>query len=115
MSDQPKIWLDMTDAEKGALLLSHYAKGEIIEITAKQSGAWLPWKETSYPSWSDNVAYRVKPPAPKVETDRHYMISREFDDGNRVINICQPYLANITHTYTITDGIVTACDTIIHD
>jgi hypothetical protein len=24
-------------------------------------------------------------------------------------------IANITHTYTITDGIVTGCDTIIHN
>ncbi len=58
----PKLWRDMTDAEKGALLLAHH-EGKVIE-----------WKcgDTCFgmkPSWVDDIAYRVRP-EPKVEVVR---------------------------------------------
>jgi hypothetical protein len=67
------------------------------------------------------IAYRIvkKPKAQKVETvSAGHIVC--LGKGNRplVINATESHpnhLANITHTYTITDGRVTACDTIIHD
>ena len=63
-SDKPKLWRDMTDAEKGALLLSAH-EGKVIEFYSH----YVPeWKEVAgNPNWSDNYAYRVRP-EPKVET-----------------------------------------------
>ena len=55
MSDTPKMWHDMTDAEKGALLLAHH-EGKVIEC-------WLgggAWEQSRYvPGWSGGNAYRV--------------------------------------------------------
>jgi len=59
--EEPKLWRDMTDAEKGALLLAHH-EGKDIE-------AWLygdKWK-VSPPEWDQHNAYRTKP-EPKRET-----------------------------------------------
>lgn len=50
----PKLWRDMTDAEKGALLLAEH-EGKMIEVWA--NGAWY----SGIPHWSDEAAYRVKP------------------------------------------------------
>ena len=59
VSRTPKLWLDMTPEEKGALLLAHH-DGKSIENNA--SGQWID----AQPCWADDVAYRVKP-EPKVE------------------------------------------------
>lgn len=53
--DDPKLWRDMTQEEKGALLLAHH-EGKAIELFISK-GSWM---ECS-PFWTDDVAYRVKP------------------------------------------------------
>lgn len=64
VSDTPKTWGDMTDAEKGALLLADLrgipiqCKMEDVEWFGGVSRKWC---------WIDNCAYRIKP-EPKRET-----------------------------------------------
>ena len=60
--DTPKLWRDMTDAEKGALLLAHH-EGRTIERWVDES---LGWKIVP-PQWRHEHAYRVRP-EPKRET-----------------------------------------------
>lgn len=57
--DEPKLWKDMTDEEKGALLLAHH-EGKIIEYYTKVNPEWV---KVYNPPWCDNYAYRVKPGA----------------------------------------------------
>jgi hypothetical protein len=59
--DTPKLWKDMTDEEKGALLLAHH-DGKEIEFWA-----YCEWIGIN-PFWLDDFAYRVKPEEPKRET-----------------------------------------------
>ena len=63
-SDAPKTWGEMTNAEKGALLLAAH-EGKVIEW----SGMGRKWKEDK-PRWISNLYYRVRP-EPKRETKRH--------------------------------------------
>ena len=113
MTDAPKLWKDMTDAEKGELLLACH-NGETLQ--SHWSRGWSDLY-TFEPRLYPRFAYRIKPKAPKVET----FISRvQLWDDEYITRICyehgddQGKIANITHTYTITDGIVTSCDTVIH-
>lgn len=69
ISDKPKTWSQMSDAEKGALLLAHH-DGKSIQN-------WTNGWRDCYPIWDVNNAYRVKP-EPTVEavtlfgkTDKH--------------------------------------------
>lgn len=62
--DKPKTWAEMTDAEKGALLLAHHEHKQ-IEVEVSQQGS--NWKPTLCPTWSSEFAYRIKP-EPVVET-----------------------------------------------
>ena len=53
-----KTWSELSDIEKGALLLAHH-EGKTIEYT-------LPWRKDwetccEEPCWSPNVTYRVRP------------------------------------------------------
>ena len=66
-SETPKLWRDMTDAEKGALLLADH-DGKVIEW--KCGDTWFGMK----PSWVDYIAYRVRP-EPKVEVVTMYAAS----------------------------------------
>jgi hypothetical protein len=104
MTNTKKLWKDMMDYEKGALLLAHH-DGAVIECSI-DNGVWF----YSDPQWNAAHAYRIKPKAPKVETEVEYFTYFPGD------GLCFAYIedASITITYTITDGIVTACDTIIH-
>jgi hypothetical protein len=63
--DKPVLWRDMTDAERGALLLAHH-RGKVIQF---KNVFCEPhdWRSIKEPIWADAYAYRVKP-APKVET-----------------------------------------------
>ena len=60
----PKTWGEMTDEEKGALLLAEH-EGTVIEHSHNQ-GAY--WKPRSNDLWHDKHCYRVRPPEPKRET-----------------------------------------------
>jgi hypothetical protein len=117
MTDAPKLWRYMTDIQKGALLLAAL-EGSEIQTSATGSTYW----HDVNPKWCRNSAYRVKPKAPKVETfvtECHVFRLRDGVFGSRIphaLNNANPsFIANITHIYTITDGVVTACDTIIHE
>lgn len=66
-SDTPKIWRDMTDEEKGALLLAHH-EGRVIERHVgkldEENGALFPadeWRFVFRPVWHEDISYRVKP------------------------------------------------------
>jgi len=54
--DTPKLWRDMTDEEKGALLLACH-NGKVIEYWDGIAWRRLNW----FPSWDDDISYRVKP------------------------------------------------------
>lgn len=65
-SQLPPIWDDMTDAEKGALLLADY-KGKVIEYYDRHSSIWLV--DPSFdPRLDSQLRYRVAEPEPVVET-----------------------------------------------
>lgn len=73
MTEDIKPWGELTDAEKGALLLAHQ-EGKQIEVLAfwREPGRW---ETTGKPVWGGCYKYRVKP-EPVVETvtlvgDRH--------------------------------------------
>tara|TARA_R110000824_G_scaffold860_3_gene5166 strand:+ start:25 stop:396 length:372 start_codon:yes stop_codon:yes gene_type:complete len=116
MTNTPKSWKDMTDIEKGTLLLAEHDGNEI------QRHYYDGWVGLGHDGvrWGRSVAYRIKPKAPKVETfEAHIQVFRWFDGFIDFIRNPEPEdeerkIANITHTYIITDGIVTSCDTIIH-
>jgi hypothetical protein len=78
--DKPKIWLDMTPEEKGALLLAEH-EGKAIEVF----GLAYPdeWHE-DYPVWEDNCAYRIKP-KPKRRTAEIWVGAYEGLDNTHKI------------------------------
>jgi len=62
---EPKLWRDMTDEEKGALLLAHH-EGKVIEFSFEGEGEW---STIPSPSWTASRSYRVKPePVRKVKS-----------------------------------------------
>jgi len=78
-SDTPTLWRDMTDAEKGALLLAHH-EGKVIEVwVVDHHASWWGEKAVSY--WRDDLAYRVRP-EPKRETA---YLWASFPDGIKAI------------------------------
>lgn len=83
-SDKPKLWRDMTDAEKGALLLA-YHEGKVIE---GRSEPWPSdeWIEIQVPAWCDDSAYRVRH-EPKVETVtiHNWEVVTDILKGHRII------------------------------
>lgn len=62
----PPIWNDMTDAEKGALLLADY-EGKVIEYYDSHLSSWLV-DHGFDPQQNPDVRYRVAEPAPVLET-----------------------------------------------
>lgn len=69
MTNEPKPWRDMTDAEKGALLLAHH-EGKEIEIY--NGSDWFPTNTWNSIMWKPNRCYRVRP-KPKRTTLKLYM------------------------------------------
>ncbi len=63
-NETPKLWRDMSDQEKVALLLAAH-EGKVIECWQKGDTPEY-WAEVD-PSWADNCAYRIRP-EPKRET-----------------------------------------------
>lgn len=51
-----KLWQDMSDAEQGALLLSHH-RGEVIEFYSPSRESWAAVED---PKWNERYAYRTK-------------------------------------------------------
>ncbi len=60
-ANTPKLWRDMTDAEKGALLLAFHNDKKCLEIW--RNGKWV---DCGYFMCDNNIAYRIRP-EPKVE------------------------------------------------
>ena len=65
--ETPKTWSEMTDAEKGALLLAEH-EGKDIECFQKTLNDWVA---VNYPMFNPDIAYRVKS-EPKREAVRLY-------------------------------------------
>lgn len=55
--DGPTVWENMTDEDKGALLLAHH-EGEDIERCYHSYGNWIKVQD---PMFSPKSAYRIKP------------------------------------------------------
>ena len=116
MTDNPNKtpWGEMTDAEQAALLLSHHRKNRIDCLIDGE------WETVTEPTWGGNSAYRVRPApvAPKVETVTKRCNIARMTSGSPYwsggVLQADETLANITHTYTVTDGVVTCDTTITH-
>lgn len=87
-SDTPKTWSEMTDEEKGTLLLAHH-EGKVIEY---RYGVMNEWRNCagSEPVWEPEALYRIRP-EPKRETVRWYVAGRSMpgalrcnDDTHRI-------------------------------
>ena len=76
-SDTPKLWRDMTDEEKGALLLAHH-EGKVIE-----SHHGDMWRHSITPAWFGDSAYRVKP-EPNTQVV-HLMNFHELAKGHAIV------------------------------
>ena len=98
--DKPKIWDDMTDVEKGALLL-HKHEGGDVEVSLFGNSKWRLFGD---PSFTGCHAYRIKP-EPVVET----VVSYGDAGGNFITN----KVNSDTHklTYTTTNGVID-CDSV---
>lgn len=89
-TDTPKLWRDMTPAEKGALLLAHH-EGKVIEYSYGCSDIWRKCAANE-PVWEKGAAYRVKPADPVVET-----VTLHMDDAQCVT---RGRCSGDTHTIT---------------
>ena len=58
--EEPKLWRDMTDAEKGALLLAHH-EGATLQVLSV-----VNWYDVEKMVCDPDATYRIKP-EPKVE------------------------------------------------
>jgi len=68
-SDTPKIWGEMTDEERGALLLAEH-EGKVIEKSPNQyNPIWADKGSSSFVYW---CAYRVKPEPVRETVTLHY-------------------------------------------
>lgn len=94
MTDTRKTFGEMTDAEKGALLLAHH-EGKAIMVSAVRGG----YSETSDPLWLDQCVYFVKP-EPVVETATLYFKV----SGRGIIRPALSREADYKLEYTYTDG-----------
>ena len=56
MTDHPKLFRDLSDAEKGALLLAHYEGRRIVCY-----GNVSKWFKSPDEGWCGDVAYRIAP------------------------------------------------------
>lgn len=90
-----KTWVEMTDAEKGALLLAHH-EGKVIELD--WGFGWHQWDEET-PFSETHQAIRIKP-EPKRETMEFMMY---HNGGAPHVAL---YMSNPTHriTFTTTGG-----------
>lgn len=91
-----KLWRDMSDDEKGALLLAHH-KRKVIEYFS--CGKWQTCLD-GRPVWHRGDAYRVKP-EPKVETTKLMMCCVP-----EAISYISAFMSNPTHyiTFKTIDG-----------
>lgn len=84
-SDEPKLWSDMTNEEKGELLLANL-EGKIIQHASRVLGCGdnLLWQDCPC-NWEpkNELAYRVKPDEPVRETFTHEQWVSMHSESNR--------------------------------
>lgn len=102
--DTPKAWGEMTDADKGALLLAHH-EGQVIEYHSTGMNVWYKWNDYTFDDnacggFYDKFAYRIKP-EPVVETVTAYA-DPNLGGGFEVNSHCEHWPYRIT--FTTTDG-----------
>jgi len=92
-TDTPKTFGELTDAEQAALLLAHH-RGISLQMLIGDD-----WFDPDG-IFSVNLAYRVAPPKPVVET----VTMRVFHSGN---GWCSDHMSNPTHriTFDTIDGV----------
>lgn len=76
-ANTPKLWRDMTDAEKGALLLAFHNDKKCLEIW--RNGEWVDCGDST---WKGDTAYRVRP-EPKVATHTHVVFAHGESRGTK--------------------------------
>lgn len=94
---KPKTWGEMTDEEKGALLLAEHEGKDIQALALDHDGSsWV--RKHLKSQWFDHVAYRVKPER-EVETVTLYSFRPDEEFGNE-------YRDTDTHriTFDLIDG-----------
>lgn len=79
-SEKPKLWRDMTDAEKGALLLAHLNNKKCLQVWRGNE-----WVDCGNSTWKPDIAYRVRP-EPKIETVaiEPWEIATDVASGHRI-------------------------------
>lgn len=99
--DKPKTWGEMTDAEKGALLLAQLEGAEIQILRYDNTDAEY-WQGVKLVTPSDNMRYRVKP-EPKVETES---LDVFYNPGFGVESVAgSDWPATHRITFIVTDGV----------
>jgi hypothetical protein len=100
--ETPKLWRDMTDAEKGALLLAHH-RGKVIEVVRYFGEEAEFWYQVSDPTWHIDERYRIRPD-PKVEMVTLYGGSTK--GNNRHWGYSIQHIGPETHriTFNLIDG-----------
>jgi len=95
------MWKDMTDCEKGALLLAKH-KGRDIQTTIGQNypGGW----HLVDPQWTDGQHYRVKPAEPvyRTTTQQQWVKCEPFKlpcIGNCKSALHPSFIGELTQTY----------------
>jgi len=80
--EEPKLWRDTTDAEKGALLLAHH-EGKVIEWQFPEKGKSKDWSTVPAEMyWNSGYAYRVRPVKPSflpLEAGKVYQTAEKGD------------------------------------
>lgn len=75
---KPKTWGEMTDAEKGALLMAHHEGRVIQHRIFPHDDEIYPWQDSSEPMFNDIHAYRIKP-TPVRETATVQEVADKLD------------------------------------
>lgn len=87
-----KLWKDMTNEEKGALLLAHH-EGAIIEYLSNSGKGWVPVFDNS-PRWGNNECYRIQ-----LQTTTHQVWWSP--SGATIYKPCSPDRYNQLITFTL--------------
>jgi len=91
----PPTWGEMTDAEKGALLLARH-EGGVVESSRNGTG----WALDSRVGYCGDVYYRIKP-EPLVETVTLY---GSYNGGQWVFSPFNDGIHSVVQTFTTTNG-----------
>lgn len=88
MSDKPKVFGQMTDAEKVALV-EGFRDGMTLEAYSWNPlvyGSAASWRPDESPKWHPDVAYRVRPKPLRLTVGKRYLAKN--DDAWECIFVC---------------------------